>query len=290
VAAEERFARMSRSAVTRPQGAAQVVKHLVRHAAISAAAQIDRRSEPAFLRCLYFHYVFDDQREKFREIISGLQKIGRFVTTDEVIDMIEGRRVIDGRFFHVSFDDGFKNIYENAAPILHDLGVPAITFVPSRRIEIDYETTRRYCLETTRYPDVIETNTWDELARLPELGVEVGSHTRTHARFSQLDSTAAYEDEISGSKRDLEEKLGRECRYIAWPYGSLADADSASLGAVREAGYRACFGAFRGTIEPQRTNLFAIPRHHIKPEWPLGHIHYFARGNMEESGRIRAES
>jgi len=280
---------MSRTAITRPQGAAQVAKHLVRHVAISAVAQLDRRSEPAFLRCLYLHYVFDDQREKFREIISSLQKIGRFVTTEEATSMIEGRRAIDGRYFHLSFDDGFRNIYENAAPILHELGVPAITFVPSRRIEIDYETARHYCLETTRYPDVIETNTWDELAKLPELGVEVGSHTRTHARLSQLDSAAAYEDEIAGSKQDLEEKLGRECRYIAWPYGSFADADAASLAAVRAAGYRACFGAFRGTIEAQRTNLFAIPRHHIKPEWPLGHIHYFARGNMETGSGFTAD-
>lgn len=285
---DERYARLTRAAYARPSGIARLTRHFIRHASLSALAQFDRSNESTFLRCVYFHYVFDNQRDKFREIITGLQKIGKFVTTDDVIEMIEGRKPIDGRYFHASFDDGFKNIYENAAPILHDLGVPAITFVPSRRIEIDYATARHYCLETTCYPDVIETNNWDELARLPELGIEVGSHTRTHARFSELGSEAALEDEILGSKQDLEAKLGRECRYIAWPYGALTDADGASLAAVRNAGYRACFGAYRGTIQAGKTDLFSIPRHHIRSEWPLSHIHYFARGNMEATGNMEA--
>ncbi len=278
---EASYARRSHTAIPRPHGVVSVTKHALRHAALSAAALTNHRIESQFLRCLYLHYVFDDQCDAFRTLIERLQGIGTFVTTDEAVAMASGERPIDGRYFHLSFDDGFRNVYENAAPILHALGAPAIAFVPSQRIEIDYATARHYCIETTRYSDVIETNTWDELARLPELGVEVGSHTRTHARLSELDSQAAYEDEIYGSKQDLEQKLGRECRYIAWPYGSLSDADPASLAAVREAGYRACFGAFRGTVRPGQTDLFAIPRHHLKPEWPLSHNLYFARGNME---------
>ena len=54
-----------------------------------------------------------------------------------------------------------------------------------------------------------------------------------------------------------------------------------SLALTKAAGYEACFGAFRGSMTPGSTDLFAIPRHHFEPEWPAAHVKYFARGNME---------
>jgi hypothetical protein len=89
------------------------------------------------------------------------------------------------------------------------------------------------------------------------------------------------DDEIGGSKKQIEEELGQECRYISWPYGRLSDADNESLKAVERAGYEACFGAYRGTVRPGETDLFSIPRHHFEVQWPVSHVLYFARGNME---------
>jgi hypothetical protein len=89
------------------------------------------------------------------------------------------------------------------------------------------------------------------------------------------------EDEILGSKKELEANLNYECKYISWPFGKLTDADSKSLKMVKDAGYAACFGAFRGTVEPGTTDIFSIPRHHFEVQWPISHVEYFARGNME---------
>jgi peptidoglycan/xylan/chitin deacetylase (PgdA/CDA1 family) len=113
-------------------------------------------------------------------------------------------------------------------------------------------------------------------------GYEIGSHTRTHARFSAIsNSQLLLEDEILGSKRDLEAALNYECKYISWPYGRLVDADEESMKMVKRAGYRACFGAYRGTVEKGLTNVYSIPRHHFEVQWPIAHVKYFARGNME---------
>jgi peptidoglycan/xylan/chitin deacetylase (PgdA/CDA1 family) len=226
--------------------------------------------------------VFDDQRSDFERLILKLKKTGQFIDTGTCIQMLQGEKEIDRRYYHLSFDDGFRNIFTNALPILRKHEVPAILFVPSSLIESSWDKTQTYCLETTRYNSVIEMLRWDDLKEIVSLGYEIGSHTRTHARFSEISHNAALlEDELFGSKKELETNLGEECKYISWPYGRLTDADGVSLKTAKRAGYRACFGAYRGSIVPGQTDVFSIPRHHFEVQWPISHVEYFARGNME---------
>jgi len=215
-------------------------------------------------------------------LIAELKNIGDFVNTDECIDMLSGRREIDARYFHLSFDDGFRNNFTSALPILKKHAVPAIFYVPSGLVGADYTTTRDYCIETTKYRDVIELMSLDDLKEILRQGYEIGSHTRTHARFSDISgSKEMMEHEIKGSKVDLELALGVEYKYISWPFGKLGDADPESLAMVKAAGYSACFGAYRGTVQPNETDIFSIPRHHFEVDGPIEHAKYFARGNME---------
>jgi peptidoglycan/xylan/chitin deacetylase (PgdA/CDA1 family) len=260
------------------------LKSVLRYVALSALSGVPSRFGDRFLRALYCHFVFDDQRRAFEKTIISLKKIGKFIDTDCCLEMLQGKREIDGRYFHLSFDDGFRNVFTNAIPILKKHAVPAIIFVPSSLVEADWESTYRYCMETTKYRSVIEMITWDDLRKTIALGYEVGSHTKTHARFSNISNDPILlRDEIIGSKKDIENQLGIECKYISWPYGNRKDADDVSLAFTKEAGYKACFGAFRGTIRPESCDRYSIPRHHFEPQWPLSHIKYFAKGNMEKT-------
>ena len=196
--------------------------------------------------------------------------------------MLQGERKIDKRYYHLSFDDGFRNNFTNALPILKKHEVPAIFFVPSSLIDASIDKTKKYCLETTKYNSVIEMLKWSDLREMLSLGYEIGSHTKTHARFSAIShNKQLMEDEILGSKKQLEDNLDYECKYISWPYGTLTDADDKSLETAKIAGYTACFGAYRGTIMLNKTDIFSIPRHHFEAQWPISHVMYFARGNME---------
>jgi peptidoglycan/xylan/chitin deacetylase (PgdA/CDA1 family) len=218
----------------------------------------------------------------FERIIVRLKEMGEFVRTDELISMLSGERPVDGRYFHLSFDDGFRNNYTNAVPILKKHEVPAIFFVPSGFIGADWERTRAYCLDVANYGSVVETLRWDDLKEMLDAGYEIGSHTRTHCRFTAIsDDPARLEKEILGSKEELEAGLGYRCRYISWPYGRATDADAASVRFTKTAGYDACFGAFRGSIVVGQTDRYRIPRHHFESQWPLSHVEYFARGNRE---------
>ena len=277
------YATLWMEATPLPFGLIGSSRELLRSAVINFLSVIYRSSTDTFLRCLYCHNVFDDQKKDFEVLIAGLKRIGQFIDTDTCIDMLNRKKVVDGRYFHLSFDDGFRNNYTNALPILVRQEVPAIFFVPSSLMDADWVAAREYSLETTRYRSVIELLKWSDLRQMIASGFEIGSHTRTHAQFSAIsEDPVLLEDEILGSKRELEKYLEVECKYISWPYGRLTDADNKSLKMVEDVGYLACFGAYRGTINPKQTDIFSIPRHHFEVHWPISHVNFFARGNMEK--------
>lgn len=276
------YATLWRQAKPVSSGIIRKSKNLFRHAALSVASAVNGKSEERFLRGVYCHGVFDDQKQNFEELILKLKSIGQFIDTDTCLEMLQGRRPIDRRFFHLSFDDGFRNNFTNALPILMKHKVPAIFFAPSSLIEANWNQTRTFCTETTHYSGVIEMLRWEDVKQMLSCGYEIGSHTRNHVRFSKISHDAALlEDEILGSKKELEARLNYECKYISWPYGRLTDADAESLKAVKNAGYTACFGAYRGTMQTGKTDIFSIPRHHFEADWPISHVLYFASGNME---------
>ncbi len=245
------------------------------------AASQGKSSDPA-LRLIYCHYVFDDQIPAFEQKIAFLSQHGRFISSDEVLELVEQGTPLRENLFHISFDDGFRNIVTNALPVLERFSIPSTFFVPTSVIGADYDVVRDYCLNTTHYPRVFEMASWDDLRHANAQGMTIASHTRTHSRLSSISiSESLLEDEISGSKQDIERHLGTACRHFSWPYGSIADADPASLQAVRRAGYASCFGAYRGKVVPGETSAFHIPRHHFEPQWPLAHVKYFAFGGRE---------
>jgi peptidoglycan/xylan/chitin deacetylase (PgdA/CDA1 family) len=265
-----------------PMGVTGHARSVLRSAVLSVSSAAHTSIGDSFLRCLYCHLVFDDQVARFDQLIGQLTRIGQFVDTDTCVDMLSAKKPIDGRYFHLSFDDGFRNNFTNALPILRRHKVPAMFFVPTALVGAPWQVARSYCLERTLLNGVVELLTWDDLKGMRDAGYDIGSHTQTHARFADISGNAALlQEELLGSKGDLEARLGMECRYISWPYGRLSDADAVSLKMTQRAGYSACFGAFRGTVVPGVTDPFSIPRHYFEVHWPLSHVRYFARGNME---------
>jgi peptidoglycan/xylan/chitin deacetylase (PgdA/CDA1 family) len=73
-----------------------------------------------------------------------------------------------------------------------------------------------------------------ELARSPL--VEIGAHTMSHRRLADL-SRADQEHEVIGSKRWLEEHLGREVRGFSYPFGGPEDYGADTVAIVRRAGF-----------------------------------------------------
>jgi len=116
------------------------------------------------------------------------------------------------RGVHITFDDGFASVLDHAAPLLRELGFPATMFAVSSRLG----GTNDWMAERG-YPERPLLSV-EGLHALREFGLAIGSHTRSHARLTDLDRATARE-EIAGSKAELEARLGTEVRYFAYPYG-----------------------------------------------------------------------
>ena len=158
-----------------------------------------------------------------------------------------------GKLLHVTFDDAYRSVAK-AMPVLERLRVPATVFActsfadDGRVLDVP-----ELALEAAKYPDELATMSWDELESLVERGIEVGSHTVTHAHLTRL-SDADLKKELQESRERLEARLGRPCRYLAYPYG---EEDARVRASARAAGYVAAFG-LPGSEKP--VDRYSVPR------------------------------
>jgi peptidoglycan/xylan/chitin deacetylase (PgdA/CDA1 family) len=117
----------------------------------------------------------------------------------------------------ITFDDGYRDVITNAAPLLARLHTPATAYVITGRI-------------SGSDPSFL---TWNELPRLERDGVTIGSHTVHHLELTALTDTIALH-ELIASRIALERRLGHPVQWFAYPAGA-ENARAAYL--VRRAGY-----------------------------------------------------
>lgn len=91
-------------------------------------------------------------------------------------------------------------------------------------------------------------------------GVEIGGHTITHPILTRIDDDAARQ-EIAGSKRQLEEIVGKPVRLFAYPNGKRGvDFDARHVRMVSEAGFAAAFTTTVAGAACSRDGRFEVPR------------------------------
>jgi peptidoglycan/xylan/chitin deacetylase (PgdA/CDA1 family) len=124
----------------------------------------------------------------------------------------------------LTFDDGYCNLAEHAFPVLERFGVPATVFVVSR-----------YCGLFNRWPSQspgtvpeMPLLSWEQLAAVPP-GIEIGAHTATHPRLPAL-SADDCDREMYECRQEIEQRLARPVRWLAYPYGSCSSSVCSSAG------------------------------------------------------------
>jgi peptidoglycan/xylan/chitin deacetylase (PgdA/CDA1 family) len=191
------------------------------------------------------------------------------------------------RTFAITFDDAFRSVYTEAFPVLSALGVPATVFVPTALVGSGTPMSWPGIDDWLGGPFESELVglAWDEIAALADAGWEVGSHTRSHPRSTEL-GDEQLTVELEGSRADCERRLGRPCASLAYPYGNVDERVEAAAG---EAGYATAAGLPFGRPEPPlrlrwpREGIFiyddlrkfrrkvspALRRLRASPLWPL---------------------
>jgi len=186
----------------------------------------------------------------FASQLDGLTNRGfAFVTPDQLTAFMTSNAPLPRRPVLLTFDDGYADLVGVAKNVLVPRGIEAIAFVVTASPTGTNEWDQHYGAKTIR---LLSGEEWSELARL---GVEVGSHSRTHREMPLLEEPEQA-DEASGSAEDLAAHSRPRPRFFAYPFGFF---DEGSKNAVREAGYLAAF-ACRSDWVRRASDLFGLPR------------------------------
>ena len=175
--------------------------------------------------------------QKFARQISHLKKKGfEFYTASELVKSYLANGEFPPNAISLTFDDGWKDNYLNAFPILQKFGIKATIFlVPTcigqitDKVTAEGEDEREHLAES----DILEMSRY---------GIEFASHSFNHKLFNQI-SAAEIEFEVTESKKFIENLTQKECSIFAYPAGVYTEF---AKEAIKKAGYDAAFSTIYG--------------------------------------------
>jgi peptidoglycan/xylan/chitin deacetylase (PgdA/CDA1 family) len=245
----------------RPAASRSLTKMLLKTVAAVPSRTVrnwKRRLQGNFPVTILFHHLVSDRphllgmsTEHFLKHVRFLQQHYQIVSLQQAIEMLRTNQVTNPTVV-LTFDDGYRENFINLRAVVEETGVPVTLFVSS-----DYVTRQ------AEFQHDIENGargffplTWSQLLQLQTCGIELGSHTRTHFDCGSHDITRL-QDEIAGSKRELESHLGRSIDFFSFPFG-LPENISPEAAKIAARTYPYTFSAFGGenpATTPGRNHL-----------------------------------
>lgn len=143
-----------------------------------------------------------------------------------------------GRVVGITFDDGYRNNVQHALPVLQRYRFTATIYGVSSL----FGDRNRWDEGLVAQKPLMDLEDW---CRWRDAGMDIGSHTRTHARLTELDDASA-RDEIAGSRQDLEQLLQCPVRHFCYPYGLFSPGH---VEMARQAGYATATTTRRGRVQ-----------------------------------------
>ena len=114
------------------------------------------------------------------------------------------------------------------------------------------------------------------LLRLAAAGMSIGAHSLSHPILARAPDDLAWQ-EISESRRVLEQALGQTVWAFGYPFGNAATVTRRELRLAEQAGFRCAFmnagGGLGATI-----NRFAVPRVHVTADTSLSEFEAHVSG------------
>lgn len=157
---------------------------------------------------LMYHKIGDElnndaviSKERFAEQMAFLHQ-GKYnpLTLDELYGYLTEKKPLPLKPVVITFDDGYRDTYEVALPILKQYGFRSTMFIPAS--------------------EVGQNLTWQELREMKAAGMDIGSHSYTHRELAGR-SREAQQQEIVKAKELLDRELNQNTRWFCYPYGTL---------------------------------------------------------------------
>jgi peptidoglycan/xylan/chitin deacetylase (PgdA/CDA1 family) len=194
-----------------------------------------------------FHRINDQMPEdgltcgsaKFEAFCRFLSKYARVVRFSEQVQGCREGRDMSGTV-SITFDDGYLDNFEVAAPILRALQLPATFFITTGFI--GSKVVPFWDAELQPHPRWMS---WDNVRSLVAQGFEVGAHTDTHIDMGSV-GTETTRAELELSKKKIQQELGIGVQLFAYPFGGPEHISARSRELVRDLGFVCCASCYGG--------------------------------------------
>ncbi len=204
--------------------------------------------QPVFSKKDRFLNVSARDFERQMNLLSQLGYQGR--PFFEIVEAVSQNRTLPPKTFAVTFDDGYSNVGELAAPVLNRLRIPGTVFVISQGAG----KTNRW--DRQEGHSELDLMGWEQLKRLQRSGWEVGGHTRTHPHLDVLKDEDAL-DEIQQGKEEVEAHLGGSLQTFCYPFGHYRQCTPLL---VKRAGFSGACTTKSGLVETSLASAYLLPR------------------------------
>ena len=180
------------------------------------------------LRVLLYHDVQSGLEKQFCDHLKTVQKNWSFIVPGQFIDMFSGDDLISGRNVHLTFDDGIESNHHIGTQVLPQMGICATYFVIPGFIESSMQGMSQKFISERLFPgelvpgDVVKnlSMSWNQIRELSSYGHEIGSHTMTHPRLSELLDSEIVKEFVD-SKTKIADETGRAPRQLAITFGDI---------------------------------------------------------------------
>lgn len=156
--------------------------------------------------------------------------------------------------FVLTFDDGTKDFFSQAYPILKGFRFTATVFLVTDQIG------KRSRWEGANEAPLLS---WEQILSLQQEGISFGSHTCSHRRLTEIPPREV-RDEMHRSREVMEKTLGRKVEFLAYPFG---DSNHQIQAMAEDAGYLCACGVLKG--KPDRFNLMRREIHSVDTLLPF---------------------
>jgi peptidoglycan/xylan/chitin deacetylase (PgdA/CDA1 family) len=130
----------------------------------------------------------------------------------QTVDCLRRGEPFPERAFVLTFDDGYRSVYDEAFPVLQRYGMSATVFLAVGK--------NKGACYSGRLPSMHDRSmlSWGEIREMERAGIDFGAHTLTHPDLTRL-TDEQIEAEICESKTVIEDALGVQVDSFAYPYG-----------------------------------------------------------------------
>ena len=167
----------------------------------------------------------------FGDIARMLRDSYDVISLTDLVARIRSGTGFSGREVVITFDDGYLDNYQFAAPVLRELSLPACFYLTAGFIGTD----RQFPWDTARDRRTVMMS-WDQAREMHRMGFEIGCHTWNHPDLG-TEPIASATRELGDARAKLEDETGARVTHFAYPFGGAGNIRAEWVDAIRDAGF-----------------------------------------------------